>query len=109
LEKNSFSLLETIFAITIISIIIGGFLKTSNFNHSSHINLQNIKNNLIQNNSDDIKKSSFGFEYVLNANLEITLLNIGTHTKLTYDKNNIFFEKYNLNHNSKSLNSKVYK
>ncbi len=109
LEKNSFTLLETIFAITIISIVIGGFLKSSNYNDNSHINLQNIKNNLIINNSNDTTISKFGLKYIIELKTNVTITNLGNETKLVYNKNNIFFEKYNLAKNQTNLNSKVFK
>lgn len=109
LGKNSFSLFETILAITIISIVIGSFLRSSNHNLVSHINLQTIKNKLIQNNSSDISNTKFGLEYNITSKLEVIFTNSGEHTKLTYNKNNIYFEKYNPLENSVNLNFKVLK
>jgi len=108
LEKNSFSLFETIFAITIIAIVIGGFLKSSNYNFTSYQNLQSIKNSLIQNDSSDIHISKFGFLYTIQNPLDVTLLNSGIHSKLIYNKNSIYLEKYNLVNTPVVLNYKVY-
>lgn len=109
LGKSSFSLFETIIALTILSIVIGSFLKSSNYNSTEHVNLQTIKNKLIQENSTDITHSTFGFEYNVNSKLDVTLLNSGSHTKFIYNKSNIFFEKYTLLNNPLSLKSKVFK
>lgn len=106
--KNSFTLFETILAITIISILIGGFIKSSNQTPLNTTHLQKINNEFSLNKLENMTLSKFGFSYVQNSQLDVTISTQGNHQKITYDKNHIFFEKHDLLINKSTLNSKVF-
>ena len=108
MEKNSFSLFETILALTIISIFLGGFLNSSNEKKINPSNLQSIKNEFLLNNTNNLKHSKFTYTYNLSSKVEVALLNKGIHTKTIYNKNNIFLEKNNLTPTKYTLSYKVF-
>lgn len=107
--KSSFSLFETIIAITVISILVGGFLKSANYSTSSLSNLQNIKNIFLSNDTTSLDISNIKYEYTLNSKTNVTIVNEGIDKKLQYNKNNIFFQKHLIIQKNNSLNFKEYK
>lgn len=107
--KNSFSLFETIIAITVISILVGGFLSSANYSALSLSNLQEIKNIFLSKNKTSLDYSNITYEYTLNTQTNVTIINQGIDIKLQYNKNNIFFEKYLIPQKNSDLNFKDYK
>lgn len=111
LEKNSFSLFETIIAITIISILLGGFLKSSSPTLSLNSNFEDIKNYFLINNTNEIKKLKSTYSYNIQNNIEVTISNSTNNenmSKLVYKKNNIYLEKFILNKHNTVLNYKDF-
>lgn len=92
--KNSFSLLETIIAVTVISILVGGFLKSSSYSFTKNSNLLNIKNDFLTNNLTNLKTTTYDYNYQIKAETNIFIEDTGNRTKLQYHKNNIYLEKY---------------
>ena len=86
--KNSFTLFETILALTVISILIGGFLKTSNYSPSHNFNT--IKNELLLGKSSNLETSTFGVFLNHSSQLNVILIEEGTFQKIVYKINNFF-------------------
>lgn len=108
LEKNSFSLLETIIAITVISILVGGFLQSSAFSSPKNANLHEIKNEFLSKNSTSLSYFTFGLIYEVKTQTNVTLLDRGDNRKLQYHKKNVFLEKYTINVKTKIPNFKEF-
>jgi len=104
--KNSFTLFETILALTVISILIGGFLRTSNY--SASINFHSIKNTLLLEQSSTLTSDYFGVNYSHDSKLIVKLIEEGTYKKLIYSKDKIFLEKFILPESEINLSSKVF-
>jgi len=104
--KNSFTLFETILALTVISILIGGFLRTSSYSPS--INFHSIKNILILQESSKLSTLNFGLQYTHNSTLIINLIENGAYEKFIYSKDNIFFEKFTIPLKETHISSKVF-
>jgi type II secretory pathway pseudopilin PulG len=107
--KNSFTLFETILALTIISILIGGFLKSSNNTSISSSNLQLINNDFLLNKTENIAISKYNYSYEINSHTIVNITNENIYTKYIYNTNNIYFEKFNLDIIPNSLNFKEFK
>jgi len=104
--KNSFTLFETLLALTVISILIGGYLKTSYTSPSTDLNL--IKNSLILNDSPNIKSSNFDLSYESASELQVIILKQGSYQKITYKTSKVFLEKLHISTHEKNLSFKVF-
>ena len=104
--KNSFTLFETLLALAVISILIGGYLKTSYTSQSTDFYL--IKNALILNDSANIKSSNFDLSYENTSELQVKILKKGSYQKITYETNKIFLEKLRILTKEKNLSVKVF-
>jgi len=104
--KNSFTLFETLLALTVISILIGGFLKTSYTSSSTDLDL--IQNALILNDSPNIKSSSFDLSYEHTSELHVKILKQGSYHRSTYETSKILLEKLHIATHEKNLNFKVF-
>jgi len=104
--KHSFTLFETILALTVISILIGGFLRTSI--NSPTISFHSIKNTLLLEETSKLSTLNFGVDYTHKSTLVIKLTEEGPYKKLLYSKGNIFFEKHTIPLNETQLSNKVF-
>jgi len=104
--KNSFTLFETLLALTVISILIGGYLKTSYTSPSTDLNL--IKNALILNDSPNIKFSNFDLSYEHTSELQVKILKQGSNQRISYESSKVFLEKLHISTHEKNLSLKVF-
>jgi len=104
--KNSFTLFETLLALTVISILIGGYLKTSYTSASTDLNL--IQNALILNDSPNIKSSNFDLSYEHTSELHVKILKQGSYQRTTYETSKVFLEKLHISTHEKNLSFKVF-
>lgn len=67
--KNSFSLFETILSITLLSVVIGGFLKSSYYDNKNlelYQFLNKLENQFNTNNYENMKKSKTNIQIIIN-------------------------------------------
>mgnify|MGYP000400240235 CR=1 FL=1 len=107
--KNSFSLLETIIAVTVISILVGGFLRSSSYSFTKNSNLLNIKNDFLTNILTNLETTTFDYNYQIKEKTNIFITDSGSRTKLQYNKDNIYLEKYVLDTISIETNNIEFK
>jgi len=104
--KNSFTLIETLLALTLISILIGGYLKTSY--DSKPINFHPIQNAILLNTSTNLDFTTFDLSYEHTSELYIKILDQGSYQKSTYKTNMIFLEKLHIPKKEQNLSFKVF-
>ncbi len=112
LEKSSFSLLETILALLILSIVVGGFLNSSYYNNSTDIffKLQNIKNNFLSKTYDNhFTQKNYHLNFSQKNSAEVILLDTGNIRQHTYNSAQITLVKYEMDTNTTIPESKEMK
>jgi len=107
--KSSFTLFETIIALLIISILLGGLLKTSKPLSTSYLNLQSIKNNFLLNNSKDLEEKSSSINYTMNFDTTDATFHEDSQQMFYYNNNGIYLEKPYLEKATITLDSQVFK
>ena len=93
LEKNSFSLLETILSVVVLGVLLANF--NSFFSNNDELNQINQDLNFVENNFDKGDYSSFSKQV---QNIEIKIDNTSTlripTNRYLYKKDNLEIEKY---------------
>ena len=107
--KSSFTLFETIIALLIIAVLVGGLLKTSMPISTSYLNLQIIKNNFLLNNSKDLEEKSSVINYIFNYDTNDVTSQQYSQQLFYYNNNGIYLEKPYLEKATITLGSKVFK
>ena len=107
--KNSFTLFETIVALLIITILVGGLLKTSKPISTSYLNLQTIKNNFLVNNSQDLEEKLSSISYINNFDTTDATFHEDSQQMFYYNNNGIYLEKPYLQKATIALHSQVFK
>jgi type II secretory pathway pseudopilin PulG len=93
LVKNSFTLVETLISITLLSIVISGFLYSSYYDEQNHKNfmlLNNLENKFNTQSYSDFTKTSTSIQIVKN-NENIENINV---SKYQFENDNIKIYKY---------------
>ena len=95
MEKNSFSLFETILTLIIIFILVSGFSKFTYFETASPFFINDINTLLLTNEShENIHMETLGYE-IQNSTVQFNTNNQITHT--TYESKDIKLQRYQLN------------
>jgi len=77
LEKNSFTLFETLLSITLLIVIVNGFLNSSYYDEKSHnisILLNSLENNFDTNNYSDLTTQTTTLTIIKNLNTKEQLI-----------------------------------
>lgn len=93
LEKNSFTLLETLLSLTLITFVIGGFLHSFNQDSTNHENfmlLNNLENRFDTNDYSTFSKTTKNLKIIKN-NTDISFENV---TSYEFKNENIKLVKY---------------
>jgi type II secretory pathway pseudopilin PulG len=93
LVKNSFTLVETLISITLLAIVVSGFLNSSYYDEQNHKNfmlLNNLENKFNTQNYSDLIKTSTSIQIVKN-NENIENINV---SKYQFANENIKIYKY---------------
>lgn len=95
LEKNSFTIFETLLSIFILSIVIVGFSKISSYDNfdEEYMNLNNIENSFITNNHSSNFSTSNETIKIIKNDLDVENINV---KKTIYRDEKIVLTKYEL-------------
>ena len=93
LVKNSFTLVETLISITLLAVVVSGFLNSSYYDEQNHKNfmlLNNLENKFNTQSYSDFTKTSTSIQIVKN-NENIENINV---SKYQFENDNIKIYKY---------------
>lgn len=108
--KRSFSLIETLFSIILLSIVISGFLNLSleSVGFKNHIDLQTLKNKIVSEQYNSFSANKINIDFNIQQDSTISFTSGEKYTKYTYETDQFKLVKYDIPYKETTLASKVF-
>ncbi len=109
MKLRSFSLVETLASIILLSILVSNFsnLATTSSNYLNHNTIQTLNNQINENSFTNYSSTKVNIDFTIQSDSELKYINGNTYKKYTYD-NDLKLIYYDIDKKEATLASKIF-